>query len=149
MDYSVQGMVAGMGMKSKFPAIHNSGKAKLSGGNITFTWIDSLGKVHTDTKKLLSANEMAGMIEERMERFHLAGPGSRESEESRAERKHISAHPEKDLREVWRLLDEHGQMEMAMMLDMNSHHGISDPKWAKAHASRRSEIVGDDEQALS
>ena len=148
MDYSLQGMVSDMGMKSKFPSIHNSGKAKIVKGAVTYTWIDSLGKVHTDTKKLLSAGEMAERIEERMERFHLAGPGSRESEESRAERKHISAHPEKDLREAWKTLSQHGKMEMVMTLDMNSHHGISDPKWAQAHTTRRTEISGDDGEAL-
>jgi hypothetical protein len=47
------------------------------------------------------------------------------------------------------LLDEHGRMEMVMALDMDSHHGISDPDWMEKHRSRRENIIGDDKKALN
>ena len=138
-----------MSSKVAFPHIHNSGKAEIQDNNITFSYVDSYGHGLTETAKVLSPRRMAMMIEARMKRFHSAGPGSRESEQSRQERKYISAHPEETLREAWNILDDHGKMEMDMMLDPSSHHGISDPDWIKSHVKRRDEIIGDDKRELS
>lgn len=121
----------------------NGAKAVVRDGRITFTYLDSFGDVITETKKLLSPKEIKVKVLDRMERFKDAGPGSRESEISRAERKCISGHPESLLRETWDLLDDHGKMEFSMMLSMDSHYGISDPKWAKEHEEERTEIIGD------
>lgn len=126
----------------------NGAKAKFHDDKLTFTYIDSYGDVLTETKPILTPFEVKQKVVDRMDRFHYAGPGSRESEISRAERKWISAHPEKCLKKVWDLLDDHGKMEMSMMLGMDSHHGISDPKWAKQHVKERHEIVGDNEVPL-
>ena len=136
-------------MKSKFPHIHNSGEAIYQDGNVTFSWFNSLGQSITETLKILPAKRIAALMVARLGRFQSAGPGSREGEHSRAERKYISAHSEKVLREAWELLDDAGQMEMAMALDMNSHHGISDPDWMEKHRSRRENIVGDDKKPLN
>jgi len=133
---------------TKFPHMMNSGKAIIKDDKLTFTYIDSYGEVITETKPILTPFEIKQKVVDRMERFKYAGPGVRESEISRAERKWVSAHPESCLKETWTMLDEHGQMEMAMMLDMNSHHGISDPTWAKQHAEERSEISGDNSVPL-
>lgn len=130
-------------MKSEFPHLMNGAKAIIKDDKITFTYIDSYGSVITDTKKLLSSKEIKEKVMDRMHRFRSAGPGVRESEISRAERKYISGHPEDRLKEAWELLDEHGQMEMAMMLSMDSHYGISDPEWAKKNVEERPEIIGD------
>lgn len=118
-------------------------------GKVTFSWITSKGAVITQTSKLLRPEQIRDMVLTRHERFHEAGPGSRESEESRAERKYISAHPEETLREAWNLLDKEGKMEMEMMLAPAAHHGISDPQWANRHVKLRDEIIGDDKKELS
>ncbi|MCB7130448.1 MAG: hypothetical protein J3T61_13025, partial [Candidatus Brocadiales bacterium] len=60
----------------------------------------------------------------------------------------ISAHPEKVLKEAFEQMDEDTRMEFVMMLDMNSHYGISDPKWAEAHAEKVPSIQGDDGKSL-
>lgn len=133
---------------SKFPEIWNGAKAKVSDGKLTYTYIDSYGDVIEETKTILSPLEICQKVKDRAERFHLAGPGSRESETSRAERKCISAHDEGCLHKAWDLLDEHGKMEMSMMLDGSSHHGISSPTWAKKHAEDRASIVGDNQVPL-
>ena len=138
-----------MAMKPTFPKIYNHGKAEISGNQITFSHIDSYGNTVTETARILVPKKIASMIYERHERFEKAGAGSRESEKSRQERKYISAHPEKTIRLAWDLLDDHGKMELEMMFDMSSHHGISDPAWMKAHARRRDSIVGDDGRGLS
>ena len=127
----------------KFPHIMNGAKAKKSNGKLTFTYIDSYGNVITETKKQLTAKEICDKVIESHDRFGMSGPGSRESELSRAERKYISAHDEPMLREVWDLLDENNKMEMSMMLSMDAHHGISDKTWADKHAKERSNIIGD------
>jgi hypothetical protein len=137
-----------MSGKQEFPHIHNSGEAIIQDDQVTFTWITSLGKGLTETMRVLSAKKIAKMVVARMERFKSAGPGSRESEMSRQERKYISAHLEPALKEAWGLLDEHGKMEMDMMLNASSHHGISDPQWVQSHTLHRSEVVGDDKRAL-
>lgn len=129
---------------AEFPKIHNFAKPEIRNGKITFTYITSLGKVVTETKDILESEEIAERIKDRHERFYDSGPGTRESEFSRAERKYISAHPELILRKVWSLLDKDGKVEMSMMLEMNSHMGISDPKWAKEHTEKRNTIMGDD-----
>lgn len=121
----------------------NGAKAVFSNGKLTYTYIDSYGEVITDTKKVLTPEQVAQKVRGRLHRFMDAGPGVRESEISRAERKCISAHPEKCLREAWNLLGDHGKMEMSMMLSMDSHHGISDKTWADKNAKERPNIIGD------
>lgn len=129
--------------KSKFPMIHQEGKAAIENGQITFTHITSLGKVVTETKPVLTPEQIIKEAKARHERFKEAGPGSRESEESRAKRKHVSAHPESIIREAWKDMDEETRMELSMMLSMDSHYGISDPEWAKGHANKINKIQGD------
>ncbi len=133
----------------KFPTVSRGGNPKIQRGVVRFTYLDSLSRVHTKSKPLMDSKEIAKRIVERMERFHAAGPGSRESESSRAERKWISAHPEAILRRAWAALDDHGKMEMVMMLDHNSHWSTSDPAWAEKHQKARSKIYGDDRKPLS
>ena len=135
-------------MKPKFPHIWNGAVAKRSDGKLTFTYIDSYGDVITDTKKMLRQSEIVQMTKARHERFVHAGPGSRESEISRAERTYISAHPEINLKDAWSVMDEDTQMEFSMMLSMDSHHGISDKKWADKHVTEREEIIGDNQVPL-
>jgi 4-alpha-glucanotransferase len=131
-----------------FPKIHNGAKARKSDGNLTYTYIDSYGDVITETKPQLEPDAIAEMTIDRMERFKSAGPGSRESEISRAERKYISAHDESVLRAAWNKLDDHGKMEFDMMLSEKSHHGISDSRWADNNTKEREEIVGDNQVPL-
>lgn len=128
---------------AEFPHMMNGAKAQMVDGNLKFTYIDSYGSVITETKDTLSPKEIKHKVVDRLHRFMSAGPGSRESELSRAERKWISAHPESILKKTWNSLDEHGQMEMSMMLSMDSHYGISSREWAKAHVKERSNIIGD------
>ncbi len=130
-------------MKMEFPHIWNGSKAKKSNGELTFTYVDSYGDVITETKKICTPEQICQMTCARHARFGDSGPGSRESELSRAERKWISAHDESILRKAWDILDEDGKMEFSMMLSMDSHHGISDKKWADKHAKERPEIIGD------
>ena len=134
--------------KSKFPMIYQEGKAKIEGGQIEFCYITSLGKVVKASKPLLGAEEIVEKTKARHARFKEEGPGTRESEESRAERKCISAHPEKCLKEAWEKMDEDTRMEFVMMLSMDSHYGISDPEWAEAHAEKVPSIQGDDGESL-
>lgn len=110
---------------------------------MTFTYLDSYGDLITETKPILSVDQICEHIMDRHQQFIDAGPGSRESEASRAIRKWISAHPIRLLKRAWSKLDEEGKMEMSMMLSKDSHHGISDPKWAKENRKSRYEIVGD------
>ncbi len=131
-----------------FPKIHNGAKPIIKDDTLTFTYIDSYGDIITETKNILSPDQIKQRVMDRLSRFKNAGPGSRESELSRAERKYVSAHSEKILKQAWSKLDEHGQMEMSMMLDMSSHFGISDPKWAENHAGEREEIIGDNMSPL-
>ena len=126
-----------------FPKMMNGAKARMSDGDMTFTYITSFGDVITETKPVLSVDRICEHVKDRMHQFHSAGPGVRESETSRAIRKWISGHPVSILRSAWDKLDDHGRMEMDMMLSEKSHHGISDPKWAKAHSKERESIIGD------
>jgi len=130
-------------MKSEFPHIWNGAKATKSDGELTFTYVDSYGDVITETKPVCTVKQICRMTYDRHERFGNSGPGSRESELSRAERKWVSAHDESILREVWNQLDEDGKMEFSMMLSMDSHHGISSKEWADKHAKDKEEIIGD------
>ncbi len=130
-------------MSDTFPKINNGAKAHIDGKGITFTYMNSFSDVITETKPILTPSKIKQKVVDRMERFHDAGPGTRESEISRAERKWISAHPVSLLQRVWDKLDEHGRMEMSMMLSEKSHYGISDPSWAKAHKKEREAIMGD------
>lgn len=128
---------------SGFPEPHNGGKASIRDDEITFTYITSFGEVITETKRLLDSGKIVNKIKDRTRRFKDAGPGSRESELSRAERKWIAAHPISILKQAWNLLDKDGKMEMSMMLDMNAHYGISDKKWAEEYVKERESIIGD------
>lgn len=123
--------------------MNNGGKTKLSEGGITFTYMNSYGDVITETKTVLDVDGICEHVKDRMHQFHSAGPGVRESEVSRAIRKWISAHPVSLLRQAWDKLDDHGRMEMDMMLSEKSHYGISDPTWAKKHRKEREVIIGD------
>lgn len=126
-----------------FPEMMNSGRAKMSDGHLTYTYLNSFGDVITETKPMLNCDEICEHVMDRYDQFHNAGPGVRESEASRATRKWLSAHPIRLLKQAFHKLDEHGQMEMEMMFSKMSHHGISDPKWAKAHRQDRESIIGD------
>jgi hypothetical protein len=128
---------------SKFVKPHNGAQAKVSDGELTFTYIDSYGDVITETKPILTPYEICQKVKDRMERFKMVGPGSRESEISRAERKWLAAHPVDILHAAWNKLDGHGQMEMSMMFNPDSHFGISSQSWAKQYSDYRSSIVGD------
>ncbi len=135
-------------MSMKFPEISRGGKPEIQGNSVRFTYLDSLSQVHTNTKPLLTPEDISRRVVARMKRFHSAGPGTRESESSRADRKWISAHPEEVLRKAWEQLDDHGKMEMVMMLDHNSHWSTSDPGWAASHAKNFQNIQGDTQKPL-
>lgn len=126
-----------------FPEMMNGGKAKVSDGHLTFTYLNSFGDVITETKPVLSIDDICEHVMDRYHQFHDAGPGVRESEASRATRKWLSAHSLSILKKAFHKLDGHGQMEMEMMFSKMSHYGISDPGWAEAHKSDRTDIVGD------
>lgn len=133
---------------SEFPKIHNFDKAIIEGDNITFTYVTSLSKVVTETKPILEPDDIIELIDERIYRFGEAPVGARESEMSRAERKYISAHPEKVLREAFDSMNDDQKMELDMMLSEKSHTGISNPKWVKYNVFERNDIVGDDKKKL-
>lgn len=135
-------------MKSKFPHIHNEGKALIVDGQITLTYFDSLGKPHTSTRAMLSPSAIVVLTRARLHRFESMPPGTRESEESRRERKLISGHPPALLRRAWNMMSETTRMEFVMMLDMSSHHGISDPEFARKQMERLAEVSGDDGKEL-
>lgn len=122
----------------------NGAKAIRSHGTLEFTYLDSYGEAITEVLPELTCQQICNKIMGRMYRFKEAGPGIRESEISRAERKWISAHPLETLKKVWSGLDHHGQMEMSMMLSKDSHYGISNPDWAEEHMEKRKKISGDD-----
>lgn len=134
--------------KSKFPHIHNEGKALIVDGKITFTYFDSLGAPHTETKKVLSPNAIVELVQARLRRFKSMPPGTRESEESRVERKWIASHLPVHLRQAWDRMTESTRMEFVMMLSMDSHHGISDPAFAQEQTRRLPEVSGDDGKEL-
>lgn len=134
---------------SKFPDIHNFGKSHIEGSTITFTYFDSHGQVRTETLHLMSPREIVHRTANRHARFKSMPPGTRESEESRRERKWISAHRLSVLRPAWALMDSETKMEFVMMLDMKSHLGISNPEWAGEHRSVEvREVKGDDGGAV-
>ncbi len=130
-------------MNSGFPHMMSGAKPSIRDNKLNFTYIDSYGEVIDDIRPILSPTQIRRKVMARMRRFEDAGPGSRESEISRAERKWISAHPRQLLKVAWNLLDEHSKMEMSMMLSEYSHYGISSPSWARRHARERHEIIGD------
>ena len=132
----------------KFPKPHNGATAKKKDDKLTFTYVDSFGEVLTETRPILTPLEICQKVKDRMERFKLAGPGSRESDISRAERKWISAHDVECLRKTWDMLDDHGKMEFDMMFNAASHFGISDPSWAKAHKKKKHVVIGDNQAPL-
>jgi hypothetical protein len=67
--------------KSKFPHIHNSGQAVIANLKITFSYLDSYSSPVTKTLPILNARSIARIIRARLNRFHGAPPGSRESDE--------------------------------------------------------------------
>ncbi len=133
---------------SGFPKMMNSGKAKIADKQVTFSYLDSKSEAKTVTKPLLSPDRIVTMVRGRDERFDKAGPGARESDRSRTERKYISAQPKATLILARRKMDDHLKMEFDMMLDQNSHHGISDPKWIEVYAGNFPEVIGDDGKPL-
>ena len=135
-------------MEMAFPKPDNSGKAQIVGNQVRFSYLDSLSKAVTETKPLLTAQEIIGLVEAREKRFDEAPPGARESDASRRERKYIAAQPEGVLKQAWEEMTGHTKMEFAMMLDMNSHHGLSDPKWMATHAGNVSQVLGDDQKPI-
>lgn len=138
-----------MTMESRFPHIHNFGQAHIEGSTITFTYFNSHGQVITETRHIMSPQEVVDRTVKRHARFMSMPPGTRESEESRRERKWISAHRLGVLRPAWALMDGETKMEFVMMLDMNSHMGISDPEWASEHRSVEvREVKGDDGEGM-
>ena len=133
----------------EFPHIHNFGASHIEGSTITFTYFNSHGQVITETLHIMSPKEVADRTRKRHARFMSMPPGTRESEESRRERKWISAHRLSVLRPAWAMMDSETKMEFVMMLDMNSHMGISDPEWASEHRSVEVvEVKGDDGEAI-
>ena len=126
----------------------NHGVAMVKGGNVTFSYIDSFGRAHTDTKPLLTAAEIVKIAKERDERFDTAGEWSRESDETRAERKYVAAQPGATLREAWALAKGVVREELATMLDGNSHHGTSDPRWLAQNADPAPAITDDHGEEL-
>lgn len=137
-----------MAMKTKFPHVHNHGKAKVADGEVTYTFLDSHSRPQTVTKPLLQADRIVQMTRERLSRFKSAPPGARESKRSRKERKYVAAQPMSMLRKAFTMMSEELRMEFDMMLDMSSHHGISDTIWAHTHARPQKNVVGDDKEEL-
>lgn len=137
-----------MPSRMSFPEIHNEGSASIENGFITFTYLDSKLNATTVTNPVLTAREVVEMTVGRLARFKSAPPGARESDFSRTERKYIAAHPEGILRAAWELMDEHTRMEFVMALDKRSHHGISDPAWARRKEAKVPDVIGDDKRVL-
>ncbi len=131
-----------------FPHPHNSGKPKIKDGEVTFSYIDSHGILVTETKRVLTAEQIRKKIKARLGRFHAAPIGSRESDDSRAERKWLSAHPEDVLKEAYGAADKDTKMEFEMAFHMASHHGISDPEWVRSRQKKLAKVVGDDSKPL-
>ena len=132
-----------------FPNIARAGQGKIDRGFITYHFLNSFSQPVERIAYLLEPEEIVAKTKARHNRFHSTGPGSRESESSRGERKLISAHPMRTLHEAYELMDEPTRMEFNMMLDEKSHYGNSDPIWMKTHAMFRNRIVGDDKQPLN
>ncbi|MEE8607599.1 MAG: hypothetical protein V3S55_08345 [Nitrospiraceae bacterium] len=128
------------GMKSRFPRIHNSGKATKDDGELTFSYLDSYSKADVQTLPELGPEQIVEKVQERLDAFHKDQPGAREGDKLRAERKHVAAHDESILREAWELMDDHQKMELEMMLDRSSHHGISDPAWLQENEAPQESI---------
>ena len=133
----------------KFPQIHNNAEPEIAGGNISFSYLSSLGEAKTETKPMLAAKSILDLVKARYERFKSQiGKGARESEASRSERKYISAHPASVLKAAWNLSEDDLKMELMMMLDESSHSGISDPVWLQENAKPQTAVIGDDGKPL-
>ena len=135
-------------MATPYPKIFNHGTAEFldNGRMVTFTYLDSWRTAHTVTLPVLTPAQIVLKVETRHKRFKES-PG-RESDNSRTERKYISAQPSAILLKAWQLMDEDARMEFEMMFAMSSHHGISDRKWAEEHQIHEVEIMGDDGRLL-
>jgi hypothetical protein len=128
------------GMKSRFPRIHNSGKATKTDKGLQFSYLDSRGNAVEETLPELNPEQIVAKVQGRLDDFHGAQPGAREGDKLRTERKHVSAHDESILRQAWELMDDHQKMELEMMLDRSSHHGISDPEWVEENEDPQTDI---------
>lgn len=137
-----------MTMQSRFPRIHNATRARRAEGMVTFSFFDSLGQGVTRTLPLLTPTEVIRLTEQRLDRFKSQPAGTRESEQSRAERKYVSAQPEAILRAAWEDMGPKLRMEFEMMLDMSSHFGISDPDYVEQHSTKLHAVQGDDGKPL-
>jgi len=131
-----------------FPVMDNSGTAQIKDGQVTFSYMDSWGRAQTETRPLLTPAQIVAMAHARDKRFEAVGEFCRESDESRTERKYIAAQPRLILLRAWALAKGEDRDELAMMLDGNSHHGISDPKWLKANAKAKQTVLADDGKTL-
>lgn len=98
--------------------------------------------------RILNPQQIADRIKKREIRFDESAENSRESDESRAERKYLAAHPRGLLILARRLLGAAGKEEFDTMFDGNSHNGISDPKWVEENARNLDAVHGDDGEPL-
>jgi hypothetical protein len=135
-------------MATQYPDVHNHGVAEIhdNGRMITFTYLDSWNTAHTVTLPVLTPAQIVLSVEGRHKRFEES-PG-RESNDSRFQRKYISAQRPSVLLRAFQLMDESTRMEFSMMLDSNSHHGISNRSWAEAHQTHEVQMRGDDGRPL-
>lgn len=133
-------------MSNQFPKMHNSGTPKINetDNTVNFWYMDSRRAAVNDTMPLLPPEAIVRLTTARLEGFKRGGPGTRESEASRAKRKWISAHPQRTLLQAWQLMDEDTRMEFVMMLDEKSHHGISDSLWLAKREAPTGLVHGDD-----
>lgn len=137
-------------MASRYPRVHNPGRAILRGGRLTFSYVDTRNQPKTDTKPVLKPQVIVGMVQRRIARFKSAPYGARESDSSRSERKYIAAHDTHNqdiLRQAWELMNREQRMEFEMMLSPTSHEGISNPAEI-ADSEPTQGPVGDDGKPL-
>lgn len=135
-------------MPTQYPKIFNHGAAEFldNGRMVTFTYLDSWRTAHTVTLPTLTPYQVVEKVKTRHKQFKES-PG-RESDNSRTDRKYISAQQPSILLKAWQMMDEETRMEFEMMFAMSSHHGISDSKWAEAHQTNEVYVRGDDGRPL-
>lgn len=137
---------------SSFPKPHNFTKAVEADGQLTFSYLDSMGIGQTETRPKLDAKGILRLVTDRMQAFRTAGLSSREGESLRRDRKYVAAHPESILRAAWDQASAAQHMELSMMLAEESHFGISDPHWLaeetrkKTLTTRRALPVAEDRE---
>jgi len=132
-----------------FPMPDRGEAPLITHGKLTYSYLDSFGSARTETKPALSAQQIIELVKQRMMRFDRAGPGARESDFSRRERKYITAHPIGLLKAAWARADKMTRMEMAMMFDPNSHYGNSSRAWVEKNQRPHQQVIGDDGAPLN